>query len=447
LHRLILLSSTYQMSSRPDNEKALAIDPANTLLWRQRLQRLEAECLWDAALSVSGELNPLMGGRGFFPHLDGEVLAGESRPGLDWDLSGPSEQSRRSIYTYICRTLLLPSLEAFDYSNTSSPLNERPVTTVAPQALMLLNGYWVHRRAEAFADRLIQQAGPDPHRRITLAYELALARRPSSSETHVGLDFLQRQLAGHRALRSRLTFYPDVPSSLAQEYMNHLQPGDYLRGPRHGWSYYRGRWSAAYDGIRSMDRQRGPFALHNGPTFENGVVTGTLLLQPGAEFASILLRSVADGDEQRGYEIRFDPRQQRLALLRHATDVTILKEAPATLHAGKPFTLTCSLDGSRIQVWMSAADSRDSNSNSAPVDSAHLVLDCTDPHPVSGAGRFGLRTVGAALNIDHLQLRTTSETVAIDPDQTPLPDERIEREAWQSFCLLLLNLNEFIYVD
>ena len=82
---------------------------------------------------------PRMGGRGFFPRLSGEVLAGQSRPGLDWEISSPEELSRRSLYAYVRRTMSVPMLDAFDYSNTTSPLNERPVTTVAPQSLLLLN--------------------------------------------------------------------------------------------------------------------------------------------------------------------------------------------------------------------------------------------------------------------------------------------------------------------
>ncbi|MBI3542079.1 MAG: DUF1553 domain-containing protein, partial [Deltaproteobacteria bacterium] len=81
LHKTIMLSQTYQMSSRTENAKANAVDPGNDLLWRQNLRRLEAEALRDTILSISGRLNPKMGGRGFFPRLSGEVLAGQSRPG------------------------------------------------------------------------------------------------------------------------------------------------------------------------------------------------------------------------------------------------------------------------------------------------------------------------------------------------------------------------------
>jgi hypothetical protein len=158
-HRTIMLSQTYQMSSRAENAKANAVDPGNNLLWCQNLRRLEAEALRDTMLAISGRLNPKMGGRGFFPHLSGEVLAGQSRPGLDWELSSADELSRRSLYAYVRRTMTVPMLDTFDYSNTTSPLSERPVTTVAPQALLLLNDTFMREQAAAFADRLEKELG------------------------------------------------------------------------------------------------------------------------------------------------------------------------------------------------------------------------------------------------------------------------------------------------
>jgi hypothetical protein len=126
LHCTIMLWQTYQMSSRAENVKATAVDPGNDLLWRQNLRRLEAEALRDTMLAISGRLNPKRGGRGFFPYLSGEVLAGQSRPGLDWELSSAAEKSRRSHYAYVRCTMTVLMLDTFDYSDTTSPLGERP---------------------------------------------------------------------------------------------------------------------------------------------------------------------------------------------------------------------------------------------------------------------------------------------------------------------------------
>src|SRR5205807_10568190 len=75
LHRLIMTSRAYQMSSRATNEKAIAIDPGNALLWRQNMRRLEAEAVRDSILAVSGKLNLTPGGPSFYPQLAKSVLA------------------------------------------------------------------------------------------------------------------------------------------------------------------------------------------------------------------------------------------------------------------------------------------------------------------------------------------------------------------------------------
>ncbi len=98
-------------------------------------------------LAVSGRLNPAGGGRGIFPPLSRDVLATQSRPGLGWGASSVEEQSRRSVYIYLKRTLMVPFLETFDYTNTAESVGTRPVTTVAPQALFLLNSEFTDLQA------------------------------------------------------------------------------------------------------------------------------------------------------------------------------------------------------------------------------------------------------------------------------------------------------------
>jgi hypothetical protein len=447
LHRLILLSNTYQMSSRNDREQVQAIDPDDQLLWRQRLRRLESETVRDSILAVSGELNPAMGGRGFFPHLAGEVLAGESRPGLDWEISSEQELARRSIYIFIRRTMLVPFLEAFDYNNTSSPLAERPVTTVAPQALMLLNSDWTQERARAFAERLAREAGTDAPARVRLGYELALGRPPTSEEIRIALDFLDRQSREYEAIASRVTFRPDVPNSLFGEYMNRLRPTDFILGPTNGWSYFIGRWSAAYEGIRTLDRQRGPFALWAGHAAADGTLLATVLVHPAAESASLLIRSTSDHQEQGGYEVVLDPRRGRLLLKRHRGEVEVVAEAPVSIPSATPVKLMIEFNAARIQVWLAAAGKE-----------FDPVLDVTDAKPILTAGLVGVRSAGAAMSVDTLTLETAEGFTPIVPPasmagmtQSDLARRTagvsLDPSVWQSFCLLLLNLNEFIYVD
>ena len=432
LHKLILLSQAYRQSSRAENERALAADAANHLLWRQNLRRLEAEAVRDTVLSVAGTLNPQMGGRGFFPHLGGEVLAGQSRPGLDWELSDDAEKSRRSVYAYVRRTMAIPLLESLDYSNTTSPLAERGTTTVAPQALMLLNDDFMQRQAAAFAERLVREAGGDPARQIQRAYQLAVNREPAPRESEIARAHLQRQTASFAALASRITFQLDVASALSTDYFAKLQPAQFLAGPRDGWSYHRGTWAGAYEGIRVVDRQRAPFALWKGATFTDGVIEARLLLPASSEFAGVLLRAAADGDGCRGYEVVFDPRAQRIALRRHAPEPATLAEAGARIPVGKSFPIAIQIVGSQIRVSLHGEP--------------QPVLDVRDDQPIPTAGQIGVRTWGGSLSLDELSLTTPAgggeKRIAV-----PSGADDPARRALKSFCLLLLNLNETIYVD
>jgi mono/diheme cytochrome c family protein len=195
VHRTIVLSNAYRMSSSNANAQAHAIDADNDLFWRQNLRRLEAEAIRDAMLSVSGRLNPAMGGRGIFPSLADDVLATQSKPGFGWGKSTPQEESRRSVYIYLKRTLMVPFLETFDYTNTAESLGVRPVTTVAPQALLLLNSRFADEQAGHLAERVRREAGPQPARQVERLFRRALGRVPTAREAAVA----QRLLSAHAA--------------------------------------------------------------------------------------------------------------------------------------------------------------------------------------------------------------------------------------------------------
>jgi hypothetical protein len=168
------------------------VDPDNTLLWRQNLRRLEAEAIRDTVLMASGELNLQMGGRGVFPTLPPEVLAKQSRPGNGWDKSPPPQQARRSIYIFVKRTLGVPLLESFDVASPDTPIAQRSITTVAPQALIMLNSDFLNQQATALAHRIKSSACCDPSGQIEALYEYALSREPSQREIDLALNFLQR---------------------------------------------------------------------------------------------------------------------------------------------------------------------------------------------------------------------------------------------------------------
>ncbi|MGE3313480.1 MAG: PSD1 and planctomycete cytochrome C domain-containing protein [Planctomycetaceae bacterium] len=193
LHRLIMTSNAYRMSSAADNPTAHAIDPGNELFWRQNLRRLDAEAIRDSVLAASGRLNTLMTGRGIFPALSQEVLATQSKPGHGWGKSNPVEEDRRSVYIYVKRTLMVPMLEAFDYTNTAETLGVRPITTVAPQALMLLNSEFLRSQAVALTDRATSEGGASDSEFATIAFRRTLGRDPSEQERNVAVEMLAEQ--------------------------------------------------------------------------------------------------------------------------------------------------------------------------------------------------------------------------------------------------------------
>jgi hypothetical protein len=210
LHRRILLSNTYRQSSRIADETAAAIDPDNALLWRQNLRRLEAETIRDAILATSGRLCTEMGGRGIFPTLPPEVLSTQSRPGAGWGKSTPTEQGRRSVYIYVKRTLGVPLLDTFDFASPDKPVAARATTTIAPQALILLNSAFTEEQSLDFAHRLLRECGSRPEANVEEAFRLALSRRPSAQEKATALAYLDRAKAtftgsdGYRQALARL---------------------------------------------------------------------------------------------------------------------------------------------------------------------------------------------------------------------------------------------------
>lgn len=194
MHRLILLSTVYQQaSSHPQHDAYSNVDFANRLLWRQNRRRLDAEALRDAVLAVSGTLNWTMGGESFYPQLSGEALEGLSKKGEAWGESSLAARRRRSIYMVTRRSRLLPMMTTFDFCDTTLPCGKRDITTVAPQALALMNNHFFHQQSEELARRVASDAGAAPVHQVTRAWRLALGRAPTESELAAALTHLAEQ--------------------------------------------------------------------------------------------------------------------------------------------------------------------------------------------------------------------------------------------------------------
>jgi hypothetical protein len=188
MHRLIMTSGTYQQASA-NNTAAARVDADNRLLWRYRRHRLEGEAVRDCILSVSGELNPKMGGPSVMPELPAEVTT----RGYWKETADPRERSRRSVYVFVKRNLRYPLFQAFDMPDTHESCSRREVTTTPLQSLMLMNDELVLRSAQAFASRVAKEAGPDVGQQVDLAYRLAFGRTPGTEEKRAAVAFIQRQ--------------------------------------------------------------------------------------------------------------------------------------------------------------------------------------------------------------------------------------------------------------
>jgi hypothetical protein len=190
MHRLIMLSNTYQESS-DFNEAAAKVDPSNDLWWRYPRHRLPGEDIRDAILCVSEQLNTKMGGPSVFPDIpEGMEVRGGWKKNEKED-----EKNRRSIYVFVRRNTRYPMFQAFDMPDTHESCARRSTTTTAPQALSLLNDKVFLRAAQAFAGRVLKEAGPDLNSQITAAYRRAYSREPSQDERELALAFLKKQAA------------------------------------------------------------------------------------------------------------------------------------------------------------------------------------------------------------------------------------------------------------
>ncbi len=194
LHRLIMTSNTYRMS-KEWNPASGAEDPANRLFWRVPYRRLEVEAIRDSMLAVSGRLNPQMYGPSMYPYVPPAALEGSSDPDKIWKPFDEQDASRRTIYAFVKRSMIVPMLEVLDLCDTTKSSAKRINTAVATQALTLFNGEFVNRQARHLAERLMKEAGPDPRDQIDRAYRLAFARPPTEDEQKSLLSFLRDEAA------------------------------------------------------------------------------------------------------------------------------------------------------------------------------------------------------------------------------------------------------------
>jgi hypothetical protein len=184
LHRLIMTSNAYRQRSTSDSardEQARQVDPDNRLLWRQRLRRVDAEPLRDAMLAVSGLLD-----RSVFGH----AIPVARRPNGEVNIADGQNTYRRSIYVQVLRGNPLTMLHAHDQPVMETNCTHRSRSTVSTQALTILNSDDTVAYAQAFADRVLNEAPDAP---IAFAALVAWSRESAADELKVLSDFVTEQ--------------------------------------------------------------------------------------------------------------------------------------------------------------------------------------------------------------------------------------------------------------
>ena len=192
--RLLVTSRTYQQSSVAAHE-LVGLDPQNRLFARQSRWRLEAEFIRDAALAISGQLAPQLGGPSVKPYQPEDYWEFLNFPKRTWKADRGANQYRRGLYTHWQRTFLHPSLLAFDAPSREECAAERPASNTPQAALVLMNDPTYVEGARAFARRALASGTMDDERRITWAWREALSRSPEPRELQLLLELLAESRA------------------------------------------------------------------------------------------------------------------------------------------------------------------------------------------------------------------------------------------------------------
>lgn len=198
MHRLMVTSQAYQMASDPGPDAAANAqrDPGNDCLWHFRLQRLEAEPIWDSIHYAAGRLDLKVGGPSFSP-AEGGKRRREGEP--DGDKAKDSGAKRRAAYLVrgfsSSRDVTPGFLQTFDVDDGRAPCPMRTQTVTAPQSLFLMNSVEIENACTELAERLQSEAGDDLGRAVELAYRLTLSRPPSRAERDRAASYVQQDAA------------------------------------------------------------------------------------------------------------------------------------------------------------------------------------------------------------------------------------------------------------
>ena len=476
LHRLILTSDTYRQSSLHPQQSAYSqTDLDNRLCWRAQRRRLDAESLRDSMLWATREIDLRRGGPGFQPTIVPEVLASLSDKTAAWRASPPEAQLRRSLYLYTKRGLILPLMTTFDFCDTTLPCGQRNVTTVAPQALALLNSDFTHARSTALARQVISASGHDPPSAITQAWTMALGRTPADQEAAAALAHVTQQRkrfqellqSGASASLQRVATDLEVRRELAL----HLRADGGIRGDAGGRI---GNWSDQSGSKHSANQPAGPEfrpvlihdAIHGRPAIHfDGQrrymqLTGQVITSRQFTVLAVVNDHGAHGERQILSNFSAEHHQSvTAAFLGLDAAKTIrftdhLSVASNALQAGQPFLLTA-INGKYGAVVYH--NDTPLVSQEAPLELGQLDTPWVIGRQGDVDGQYWHGDMAEIIVYDrelptaelHEVWRYLSHRyqlpLSITAGREPPPNPDLL--AWASLCHVLFNSNEFIYVD
>ena len=453
LHRQIVTSATYQQAATGAQIAAAAkaaatVDPENRLLWRYPTRRLDAEQVRDAILATTAELEE-----------------SESGPSAGWD------KPRRTIYTKVLRNTRDALLDVFDLPEGFQSTAQRNSTTTSTQALTLFNGPWILARAKAFAGRVDRESSPDESERATAAMRLAWGREPSRDDASGAQKFLAAQAAViearepemrpvtlntekmpfregrgvvltsggmDRLVMKNSPSFPDGDFTIeAFIVLNSLYANGTVRTIASHWdgSVERSGWSLGITGKQSRYKPQTLVLLLNGegsPDREAEPVFSALHLEIGKPYYVAVSVRVADRDHGITFyakDLSNDDLPLQMATVPHQTVAGIRSDADFTLGAR----------GTKGAVWDGIID--DVRLSRAALPPEALLLNSGQQLHEATVGYWKFETSSGVYADSSPRGNDIQARIA----QSKPGDPRAA--AFVDFCHVLLNSNEFLYLD
>jgi hypothetical protein len=392
LHKRIMLSATYRQAAYGGDANAPAVDPENRLLWRFNPQRLDFESLRDSMLAAAGSLDLTGGGRPV------DILAQPFSP-------------RRTVYAFVDRQNLPGLFRTFDFASPDGHVAARPMTSVPQQALFMLNSPFVLEQAKKLANQSSIAGETDVRRKVTSLYRAALGRAPTPEEVELGAKFV------------------------AAEEAQKVEAPAVAKSP---WEYGFGQYDEATGRMKTFTRlpQFVPASgWQGGPTLPDPAHGWALLTAGGGHAGNDAAHSVV----------------RRWTATRDCTvSVAGTLEHNPTEGDGVRARLVTSRDGT-LATWVVHHRTAETAMTAITLkqgDTLDFVVDC------GAAGSFSFDQFGWEVKVT--KVPTPGAVAGDDAGQSwdsfkefagPSPKPPTPLTAWERYAQVLLQSNEFMFVD